>query len=84
MTEANFDVVGIGNAIVDVIAQAKDEFLDQERIVKGTMALIDADRAEALYRMMGPAVEASGGSASWARGWSCEPASTASSPRQRR
>ena len=63
MTQASIDVVGIGNAIVDVIARCDEAFLDKEALVKGTMALIDADRAEALYRMMGPGVEASGGSA---------------------
>ena len=63
MTAAAIDVVGIGNAIVDVIARADEAFLEKEALVKGTMALIDADRAEALYRMMGPAIEASGGSA---------------------
>ena len=63
MTQASIDVVGIGNAIVDVIARCDEAFLDKEALVKGTMALIDADRAEALYRMMGPGTEASGGSA---------------------
>jgi sugar/nucleoside kinase (ribokinase family) len=63
MTQANLDVVGIGNAIVDVIAHAEEEFLAREGLVKGTMTLIDAARAEALYRTMGPAIEASGGSA---------------------
>ena len=63
MTEASLDVVGIGNAIVDVIANAEDAFLAREGLVKGTMALIDAERADALYQMMGPAIEASGGSA---------------------
>jgi sugar/nucleoside kinase (ribokinase family) len=63
MPEASIDVVGIGNAIVDVIAHAEEEFLARERLVKGTMALIDAQRADALYRMMGPAIECSGGSA---------------------
>jgi sugar/nucleoside kinase (ribokinase family) len=62
MTPASLDVVGIGNAIVDVIAHADDAFLAREGLVKGTMTLIDAPRAEALYRMMGPAVEISGGS----------------------
>lgn len=62
MTQLFLDVVGIGNAIVDVIARADETFLDREGLVKGTMALIDAARAEALYRMMGPAIEASGGS----------------------
>ena len=63
MTQASIDVVGIGNAIVDVLAHAEEEFLARERLVKGTMTLIDAARAEALYQMMGPAIEASGGSA---------------------
>jgi sugar/nucleoside kinase (ribokinase family) len=62
MTSANFDVVGIGNAIVDVIAHADDAFLAREGLVKGTMTLVDAPRAEALYQLMGPAVEISGGS----------------------
>jgi sugar/nucleoside kinase (ribokinase family) len=62
MPLTNIDVVGIGNAIVDVIAHAEDAFLAREALVKGTMTLIDAERAEALYRMMGPAVEISGGS----------------------
>jgi sugar/nucleoside kinase (ribokinase family) len=63
MTQVSIDVVGIGNAIVDVLAHAENEFLEREGLVKGTMTLIDADRADALYRMMGPAIEASGGSA---------------------
>src|SRR5438105_1409786 len=62
MTQTNIDVVGIGNAIVDVIARADDAFLAREALVKGTMTLVDAERAESLYRMMGPAVEISGGS----------------------
>jgi sugar/nucleoside kinase (ribokinase family) len=63
MTQASIDVVGIGNAIVDVLAHSEEEFLAREGLVKGTMTLIDADRADALYRVMGPAIEASGGSA---------------------
>ncbi|MGA8760774.1 MAG: adenosine kinase [Stellaceae bacterium] len=62
MDKSPIDVVGIGNAIVDVIAHTDEAFLEKEALVKGTMALIDADRAEALYRIMGPAIEASGGS----------------------
>jgi sugar/nucleoside kinase (ribokinase family) len=62
MITANFDVVGIGNAIVDVIAHADETFLAREGLVKGTMTLIDSPRAEALYQLMGPAVEISGGS----------------------
>ena len=58
-----FQVVGIGNAIVDVIAQADDAFLIRHGLNKGTMTLIEAPQAEALYAAMGPAVEVSGGSA---------------------
>jgi sugar/nucleoside kinase (ribokinase family) len=57
------DVVGIGNAIVDVIAHAEEAFLAEERLAKGAMTLIDAARADALYARMGSAVESSGGSA---------------------
>ena len=63
MTQAPIDVLGIGNAIVDVISRADEAFLAKQALVKGTMALIDAERAEALYRIMGPGIEASGGSA---------------------
>jgi len=63
MAEGLLDVVGIGNAIVDVLAHADDRFLAENRLNKGTMTLIDANRAEALYAAMGPAVEVSGGSA---------------------
>ncbi len=59
-----FDVLTIGNAIVDIIAQADDAFLVSNSIHKGAMNLIDAERAEQLYAAMGPAIEASGGSAS--------------------
>jgi sugar/nucleoside kinase (ribokinase family) len=58
-----FDVVGIGNALVDVIAHATDSFLDEHTLVKGSMELIDTDRAVHLYRALGTAVEMSGGSA---------------------
>jgi sugar/nucleoside kinase (ribokinase family) len=57
------DVIGIGNAIVDVIAHADEGFIGREGLPKGAMTLIDADRAEALYDRMGPAIESSGGSA---------------------
>ncbi len=63
MTAARFDVLGIGNAIVDVIARAEDDFLVKQDMRKGTMTLIDEAQAEALYEAMGPAVEISGGSA---------------------
>ncbi len=63
MSEQSYDVCGIGNAIVDVLASAKDAFLDEQKLAKGTMSLIDGQRAEALYRLMGPGREVSGGSA---------------------
>lgn len=63
MAESLYDVVGIGNAIVDVIAQADDAFLIRHGLNKGTMTLIDWQQADALYAAMGPAVEVSGGSA---------------------
>ncbi len=57
------DVVGIGNALVDVVAWAEEGFLVAHGLVKGSMALVGPERAEELYRAMGPAVEVSGGSA---------------------
>jgi sugar/nucleoside kinase (ribokinase family) len=63
MSEARFDVLGIGNAIVDVMARTEEDFLSAQKLAKGTMHLIDARRAEGLYAAMGPAIEASGGSA---------------------
>jgi sugar/nucleoside kinase (ribokinase family) len=60
---ARFDVLTVGNAIVDIIARAEDDFLVTNEITKGAMNLIDAERAETLYGAMGPAVETSGGSA---------------------
>ncbi len=62
MTEIRHDVLGIGNAIVDVIAQADDEFLKANDIPKGGMRLIDTAEAEELYSQMGAAREISGGS----------------------
>ncbi|HYG89015.1 MAG TPA: adenosine kinase [Azospirillum sp.] len=63
MASAEFDVTGIGNAIVDVFAHADDAFLADNAIKKGAMTLIDTQRAEELYGRMGPGVEVSGGSA---------------------
>ncbi len=63
MTVTRYDVLGIGNAIVDVLARAEEDFLLRQGMRKGGMALIDANRAEAIYAAMGPAVEVSGGSA---------------------
>jgi len=60
---SSIDVLCIGNAIVDIIARCDDAFLNDNAIIKGAMNLIDAERAETLYDRMGPAVEASGGSA---------------------
>src|SRR5215213_4177605 len=57
-----YDVLGIGNAIVDVIARTEDDFLVRHGMNKGSMALIDEPRAEAIYASMGPAMEISGGS----------------------
>ena len=62
MTEATLDILGIGNAIVDVLARADDAFLNGRGLNKGGMALIDAGQAEALYAAMGAGVESSGGS----------------------
>ncbi|TJV75181.1 MAG: adenosine kinase, partial [Mesorhizobium sp.] len=59
----DYDVLCIGNAIVDIIAQCDEEFLETNGIIKGAMNLIDTQRAELLYSRMGPAIEASGGSA---------------------
>ncbi len=56
-------MVGIGNALVDVIAQASDAFLAQHQLTKGAMTLIETDRAVELYRALGSAVQMSGGSA---------------------
>jgi sugar/nucleoside kinase (ribokinase family) len=61
--QPELDVVGIGNAIVDIIAHADDAFLTTQGMQKGGMTLIDEEKAEALYAAMGPAVQLSGGSA---------------------
>ncbi|MBS9721723.1 adenosine kinase [Tianweitania sp. BSSL-BM11] len=58
-----YDVLCIGNAIVDIIARCEDAFLVENGIIRGAMNLIDAERAELLYSRMGPAIETSGGSA---------------------
>ncbi len=59
----DYDVLCIGNAVVDIIAQCDDAFLETNGIIKGAMNQIDTRRAELLYSRMGPAIEASGGSA---------------------
>jgi sugar/nucleoside kinase (ribokinase family) len=63
MTTPRYDVLGIGNAIVDVIARTEDDFLARQDMHKGAMALIDEARAQTIYDAMGPATEISGGSA---------------------
>ena len=63
MTDRRLDVLAIGNAIVDVIADADDAFLEREGMPKGAMRLIDEGEAARIYEAMGPAREASGGSA---------------------
>jgi len=63
MTEAKYDVLGIGNAIFDILVKTDESFLAAHGMTEGGMALIDEVRAAAIYRDMGPAVEISGGSA---------------------
>jgi len=63
MTSAKYDVLGIGNAIFDVLVKTDEGFLAKHGMTKGGMALIDEARAAAIYRDMGPATEMSGGSA---------------------
>lgn len=63
MNDAAFDVVGLGNAIVDVIAPADEAFITRQGLRKGGMTLADTAASDALYAAMGPATEMSGGSA---------------------
>ncbi|TNE39293.1 MAG: adenosine kinase [Alphaproteobacteria bacterium] len=63
MSIPTLDVIGIGNALVDVLSRCEDEFLTREQIDKGAMTLVDEARALGLYDHMGPATEISGGSA---------------------
>ena len=63
MSATRYDVVGIGNAIVDVLSHSDDDFLARQKMPKGSMSLIDEKRAEAIYNAMGPVIECSGGSA---------------------
>ena len=62
MSTSRLDVVGIGNAIVDIIGRCDDQFLATHGLAKGHMRLIEADEVSKLYGAMGPAVESSGGS----------------------
>lgn len=63
MAEPELDVVGIGNALVDVLSHAEEDEVTRQGLVKGTMHLVDEARARTLYEAMGPGVEMSGGSA---------------------
>lgn len=63
MTDPRYDVIAIGNAIVDIIAACDEETLDELQLARGGMTLVDAEGADRLYEAMGPATEKSGGSA---------------------
>jgi sugar/nucleoside kinase (ribokinase family) len=63
MSTTRYDVIGIGNAIVDVLSHSDDDFLARQKMPKGSMSLIDEKRADAIYNAMGPVIECSGGSA---------------------
>lgn len=63
MSDSKYDVLGIGNAIVDVLTQAEDQFLADCGLEKGAMTLIDEKRGAEIYQAMGPGTEVSGGSA---------------------
>lgn len=63
MSDIKYDVLGIGNAIVDVIGRCDNGFLDRHGATKGSMRLVDTETIEKLYADMGPATEISGGSA---------------------
>ncbi len=63
MTEFSLDILGIGNAIVDVIAPCEDDFLAAHNLNKGGMTLVDEASAEKLYDSMGQTIVVSGGSA---------------------
>lgn len=63
MNSAKYDVLGIGNALFDILVRVDDKFLTDHGMTKGSMALIDEARAASIYSDMGPATEVSGGSA---------------------
>jgi sugar/nucleoside kinase (ribokinase family) len=63
VAENRFDVLGIGSAIVDILARTDDGFIAANEMVKGTMALLTAERSRQIYERMGRAIEISGGSA---------------------
>ena len=62
MSAPKYDVVGIGNAIVDVISRESEAFISEHGLIRGAMTLVEADRSTALYSAMSPAIETSGGS----------------------
>ncbi|UPJ62644.1 adenosine kinase [Bradyrhizobium sp. 191] len=63
MADVKYDVLGIGNALFDVLVRTDEAFLARHGMAKGSMSLIDEARAAAIYKDMGPATEVSGGSA---------------------
>ena len=63
MSDSKFDVLGIGNAIVDILVQVEDRFLEENGLAKGAMGLVSAEEQRALYEKSGQAIESSGGSA---------------------
>src|SRR5690606_24472654 len=63
MPDARYDVIAIGNAIVDVMSPCTDELIEEFGMARGAMTLVDARQAAELYDAMGPAREISGGSA---------------------
>lgn len=63
MADVKYDVLGIGNALFDVLVRTDEAFLARHGMTKGSMSLIDEARAAAIYKDMGPATEVSGGSA---------------------
>lgn len=62
MTATRYDILSIGNAIVDILAEVDEAFLGEQEMIKGSMELIDARRTDSLYAIMPPAVQTSGGS----------------------
>jgi sugar/nucleoside kinase (ribokinase family) len=63
VSEGELDVVGIGNALVDVLSHEAEQFVEEHDLIRGSMTLIESDRADELYTAMGPGTEMSGGSA---------------------
>src|SRR3954447_26122185 len=67
MAQTSYDILGIGNAIVDVVSRADEAFLSRHDMHKGAMRLIDAAAADTLYAAMAPGLESSGGSVAHSR-----------------